>query len=506
MVTLMELAASLPPKLQAQAIGDPALRIAGLTYDSREIKSGWLFVCLKGEKSDGHDYIPQAIEHGAAAIVLSDTNASSLSVPAIVVTDTRLALAHLASEFYGRPSSRLGLTGVTGTNGKTTVTYMVASIFEAQGKTAGIIGTTGVKINGVDVATHWSVSTTPEATELQALFAKMREEGVDEIVMEVSSHAIDQERTARCEFDAAIFTNLTQDHLDYHKTMEAYRATKLRLFCEYPELYGKKPFHASINCDDETGCDLAAQLREDGIDTWTYGVQNADARLRAVNLDVSPGGTRFDVIEKDGPVYAVNLGIGGLFNVQNALAAIGATRCRGVGIEAVQNGLEGLANVPGRFELVPTSGRDFHVLVDYAHTPDGLENVLRSARALNPRRLVCVFGCGGNRDRTKRPIMGRIAAQLADRVIVTSDNPRKEDPDSIIGEIVSGIDNEDGKAKMRVEADRRLAIRIAVHEEARPGDLIVIAGKGHETYQITGESVLDFDDRIVAREEIDACR
>jgi UDP-N-acetylmuramoyl-L-alanyl-D-glutamate--2,6-diaminopimelate ligase len=220
---------------------------------------------------------------------------------------------------------------------------------------------------------------------------------------------------------------------------------------------------------------------------------------------VTPAGTRFQVVEKDGPAYPVSLGIGGLFNVQNALAAIGATRSRGVRVEAVQQGLAQLSNVPGRFETVPTGNRGFHVLVDYAHTPDGLENVLRSARALNPSRLICVFGCGGNRDRTKRPSMGRIATKLADRVIITSDNPRKEDPEFIIDEILAGIDDTDRRNKTRVEADRRLAIRIAVREEAQPGDLIVIAGKGHETYQLVGDQTLDFDDRKVAREEIEAC-
>lgn len=505
MMTLRDLAANLPSRLQARAYGDVDAQITVVTHDSRQARPGALFVCLRGEKSDGHAYIPQAVEAGAAAIVLEQEPDPSLPIPAVRVTDARLALAHLAHEFYDRPSASFGLTGVTGTNGKTTVTYMIASIFETAGKKTGVIGTTGVKIGGVDVETHWSVSTTPEATELQALFAKMRDDAVDEVVMEASSHAIDQNRTACCEFDAAVFTNLTQDHLDYHKTMEAYRAAKSRLFQEYARSYAKKPYHVSINDDDETGRGLAMQAVEDGLDCWTYGISSASAVLTARDVQVSPSATTFVVAEKGGDRYPVELGIGGLFNVQNALAAIGATRSRGVTVESVQKGLATLPNVPGRFELVPTGDRGFHVLVDYAHTPDGLENVLRSARALNPSRLICVFGCGGNRDRGKRPIMGRLATQIADRVIVTSDNPRKEDPGFIIGEILSGISAEDRVSKTRVEPDRRLAIRMALREEARPGDLIVIAGKGHETYQLVGDRVLDFDDRKVAREEIGEC-
>ncbi|MDR3707210.1 MAG: UDP-N-acetylmuramoyl-L-alanyl-D-glutamate--2,6-diaminopimelate ligase [Capsulimonadaceae bacterium] len=504
---LQELAAALPLEFAKEltAGGDLDTEITHVTHDSRQVRPGSLFVCIKGGHSDGHAFIAQALESGAVALAVSDSAAPPHSSPWLHLADTRAALPALAAVLYGRPSEKLGLTGVTGTNGKTTVTYMLDRIFRAAGKKTAVIGTTGVKIGGVDVETHWSVSTTPEATELQELLARMVDEGVDEVIMEVSSHAIDQERTAWCAFDTGVFTNLTQDHLDYHKTMQAYRDVKSRLFDEYARRYAKQDFHVSINVDDETGRDFAALSKAAGRDCWTYAVDAGDARLRATNLNVSPAGTSFTVTESGGESYPVSLRVGGLFNVRNALAAIGAARARGVRIDAVCAGLSSLPCVPGRFEPVDTKGKGYHVLVDYAHTPDGVENVLASARALKPTRLVCVFGCGGDRDRTKRPIMGRIAAELADRVIVTSDNPRSEQPDAIIKEILAGVDQAGGRAKTRIEPDRRRAIRIAVCEEAQEGDLIVIAGKGHETYQIIGSVVHDFDDRKVAREEIDSC-
>ncbi|HEY3331705.1 MAG TPA: UDP-N-acetylmuramoyl-L-alanyl-D-glutamate--2,6-diaminopimelate ligase [Capsulimonadaceae bacterium] len=504
MMTLSDITLDFPAKLQARVIGDPSVEITALTHDSRDVVAGTVFVCLKGEKSDGHRFIPQALAAGAAAIVVSDLPDQPLPVPVVVVTSTRKALPYLAAGFYSRPSSRFGLTGVTGTNGKTTVTYMISSIFAAAGKKTGVIGTTGVKIGGVDVETHWSVSTTPESPELQKLFATMDQAEVDEAVIEVSSHAIDQERTACCEFNTAVFTNLTQDHLDYHKTMGAYSAAKQRLFSEYGRVFAKKPYHVVLNVDDATGRDFTDIGVSEGFDVWTYSVDAPAARIRATQLKVSPSGTDFTVTERGGETYDVRVNIGGLFNVYNALAAIGATRSRGVSVAAVQQGLATLPNVPGRFELVDASAHGFHVLVDYAHTPDGIENVLTSARALKPARLICVFGCGGDRDRTKRPIMGRLATELADRVVITSDNPRTEDPATIIADIVAGIDPALREAKVAIEPDRRAAIRLAIRE-ARQGDLVVIAGKGHETYQLVAGQVLEFDDRKVAREEIDAC-
>lgn len=499
--SLRDLAGDLPAELAANAEGDMSISVTAITHDSREVTPGSLFVALKGDRADGHDFIPQALARGAAALVVSEELPEPVAVPVIRLSNTRRALPYLASAFYGKPSNNFGLSGVTGTNGKTTVTYMLSSIFRAAGRKTGVIGTVGVEIDGKPVETHWSVSTTPESTELQALFSRMWSEGVGEAIMEVSSHALDQERTACCAFDTAIFTNLTQDHLDYHRTMAGYRAAKEKLFTEYPHRFGKPRFAAILNAADETGRAFAESCAALGVPVWTYGAPGAT--IEAADVAVSPAGTTFSVREKGGArSFKVSLAIGGLFNVQNALAAVGAARSRGIAIEDIQAGLANLAAVPGRFELVPTPDKPFHVLVDYAHTPDGLDNLLKSARALRPERLVCVFGCGGNRDRTKRPIMGRMASEMADIAIVTSDNPRKEEPGEIIREILGGIEGGASNPKVRVESDRRLAIRMAVTEVARPGDLVVIAGKGHETYQIVGETIHPFDDRLVVREEL----
>jgi UDP-N-acetylmuramoyl-L-alanyl-D-glutamate--2,6-diaminopimelate ligase len=284
--------------------------------------------------------------------------------------------------------------------------------------------------------------------------------------------------------------------------MDAYRAVKQRLFDDYGKLYAKSPRFASINSDDPTGAIYAKAAQEAGFDVWTYGVNSSDSKVRAKEIEAHPSETKFQVVEKGGQTYPVTLKIGGLFNVSNALAAIAAVRSRGVSVEAVQKGLAALPHVPGRFEPVPTGDLGFHAIVDYAHTPDGLENLLKSAKALNPKRIICVFGCGGDRDRTKRPIMGRLASELADRVVITSDNPRTEDPDFIIEEIVAGIDPELIESKTVIEPDRSEAIRIAILNEAKPGDLVVIAGKGHETYQIVGDRIFHFDDREKVREAI----
>ena len=381
---------------------------------------------------------------------------------------------------------------------------MIASILRAAGRRTGVIGTVGVQLDDEPVETHWSMSTTPESTELQALFAQLYRAGAREVVMEVSSHAIDQERASCCPFDAAVFTNLTQDHLDYHGTMDSYSAAKQRLFTEYATRFAKPEFRAVLNTDDPAGVRYMESCKALGIPIFTYSATGNNASLSAANIEATVRSIRFTAVEDGGEAYPISLPIGGSFNVQNALAAIGAVRSRGIAIADVQRGLARLHGVPGRFEQVPTTGRDYDEIVDYAHTPDGLDNLLRSARALAPSRLICVFGCGGNRDRTKRPIMGRLAAAMADRAIVTSDNPRYEDPDSIISEVLKGIDSADRIDRVTANPDRRAAIRQAIRE-AKPGDLIVIAGKGHEAYQIVGDETLPFDDRAVAAEEIASC-
>ncbi len=488
-------------------MGDQSASFHAMAYDSRQVVAETLFVCLRGERTDGHEYAEEALTGGASVLAVNRDRAAELERlerPMVVVRNTRKALPYLASVFYDNPTRSIDLTGVTGTNGKTTVTFCIAAIMKAAGRKTGLIGTIGVQIDSKPVETKWTTSTTPESLDLQRMFDEMRREQVQSAVIEVTSHAIDQERTACLSFDTAVFTNLTQDHLDYHKSMESYRDTKKRLFTEYPRLYAKPGFSAVLNYDDEAGREYARSAEELGIHVLRYGRTSANLDLVAHDICARADGTTFKAtygVEE----FDVSLPIGGLFNVYNALAAIGVAKIKGIDVEFIQQGLATMAGVPGRFEPVPSDGLGFNVLVDYAHTPDGIENLLNSARALSPKRVVIVFGCGGDRDRTKRPVMGRIAHDLADVVVVTSDNPRTEAPDAIVDEVLAGIEGGKGNPKVRVLVDRRQAIVHAICSEAKPGDLVLIAGKGHETYQIVGNIPLPFDDRIVAREAISSC-
>ena len=502
---LSELIQSLP---DAQRTGND-LEITGLAYDSRQVTPGALFVALRGANSDGHDFIAQAMNKGAAALMIHADRAAGYGahgLPTVAVSDTRTILPLLAAIFYGDPSRQLDLIGVTGTNGKTTTAYMIESIFRTLGERAGLIGTIGAIIDGKAVPLE---RTTPEAPDLQRLFADMVQAGVRRCVMEVSSQGITMNRTAECAFDTGVFTNLTQDHLDAHGTMENYFAEKLRLFTEYPAAFPDKPFNAVVNADDAYGRRIAETLEATGRPVLRYGLQNEAAALRATIEEARPDGTRFTVHfqPSQGSVvsFPVDLRLGGLFQVSNALAAVGVALLRRVPTMAIKNGLEALTGVPGRFELVPTGELGFTVVVDYAHSPDGLENVLKSARALHPARLICVFGCGGDRDAKKRPLMGKISAELADLSILTSDNPRSENPDAILADILAGIEGGAANPSVHMEIDRRRAIEIALCELANPGDLVVIAGKGHETGQTAQGVTVPFDDRVVAREVLASC-
>lgn len=494
------------------AVGPPGqdCPITGLTHDSRAVRPGDLFICLEGERHDGHRFAGDALAAGAAALVVQQDGLAAVGfVPppdTIIVTvpDTRRALAMLACGFYGDPSHQLTLVGVTGTNGKTTTTHMVAAALRASGLRVGTIGTLGASLEGAALD---SMHTTPEADRLQALLAEMRRRGAQAVVMEVSSHALAQGRTDGCAFNAVLFTNITRDHLDFHGSMEDYFEAKARLFAEYPVLYPRpdgRPCVSVINVAEWSGRDLVTRARGDIL---TFTTASNRANLWAEEIMLSAESVRFTACCDVGAGlsrFAVTLPIGGAFQVGNALAAIGAALRLGLSPATIAQGLERMPPVPGRFERVPTGDRGFSVVVDYAHTPDGLENVLRSARALKPRRLLTVFGCGGDRDRTKRPLMGRFAATLSDLAIITSDNPRSEDPDAIIQEILAGIDagNDPGiRAEVRVEPDRRRAIQAAI-SCAQEGDLVLIAGKGHEDYQIIGERTLPFDDRLVAQEAL----
>jgi UDP-N-acetylmuramoyl-L-alanyl-D-glutamate--2,6-diaminopimelate ligase len=489
--------------------GDPEIR--GIAYDSRRVSPGDLFACLPGTRTDGRRFLSDAVTRGAAAVLLEPNGEADSAgfqpgvtpVPALLVPSAREAMARAAAALRGYPSRQLTLVGVTGTNGKTTTTHLVEALFRATGRRTGIIGTLGARIGD-----EWLPGdrTTPEAPDLQALFATMVERGVTAAAMEVSSHALAQHRTLGAEFDAAIFTNLTQDHLDYHGDMDAYFAAKEILFRDYPQRT-EKPFAAVINADDPFGRRLAQSLREDQkregvrpIRVLTYGTEAADADVRATNIRALASGVQFNLhlppaSGSNCQLSTVNcqLQLGGHFNVMNALAAAATGWVLGIPVETIVPALASVKGVPGRFESV-AEGQPFSVIVDYAHSPDGLENVLRAARALNPRRLLVVFGCGGDRDRTKRPLMGAIAAKLADTVFVTSDNPRSEDPNAIIRDILAGMPD----AAIEVEPDRRAAIEAAIRA-AEPGDLVLIAGKGHEDYQIFADRTIHFDDREVAR-------
>jgi UDP-N-acetylmuramoyl-L-alanyl-D-glutamate--2,6-diaminopimelate ligase len=503
---LKDLAAAIPAALRPLLVGSADTSIDSLSYDSRQVFQGVCFVCLKGEKSDGHEFRVDAAHRGAAAFIVDRDRVkdfSDLHFPFITVVNTRAALPYVASAFYNDPTSHLNLVGITGTNGKTTVSFMLAAIWSAAGVKSGVIGTIGASVNGTPFPTNWTVSTTPEALDLQQFFAQLVRDHVTHVALEVTSIAIDQERTAACHFRTAIFTNLTQDHLDYHGTMISYEAAKTRLFAEYPSAF-EKDFVAVINADDPAGVRIAERTKALGIKTVTYSsssTSDVTADYKVTNINAKSESADFTVQEGHAS-YPIHLPVGGLFNISNALAAIAAARVRNVAIDTLQRGLAELGPIPGRFEHVPSPGKQFHIFVDYAHTPDGLENVLKSARALSPKRLVVVFGCGGNRDRTKRPKMGKIAAEIADVVIVTSDNPRNEEPEFIVSEILKGIEGGKENSKVKVEVDRHEAIRMAVCDVAAPGDIIVVAGKGHETYQIVKDKTLPFDDRLVVAEAL----
>lgn len=468
-----------------------------IAYDSRKVVSGAVFVCIRGESFDGHKFIADAVKNGASAIIADNecaVNDLKLEIPYVLVPDSRTALPVIANRLFDYPSKKLKLTGITGTKGKTTTTFLVNAILKQSGLRTGVIGTMGTWIKDVPVP---SSRTTPESVDLQQLFADMIAEGVSAVSMEVSSHALVKHRTAGCEFDTAVFTNLTHDHLDFHNTLDEYFLAKLILFKQYP-LASSKPFTAVINIDDPRGAVVCANTAGRII---TYGITNS-ADIMATNIIASANCVAFDVSSPHGDFH-INLNLGGMFNVYNSLAAIGTAFSYGIEIDDIIAGLQSVSAVDGRFEAVKC-GQDFDVIVDYAHTPDSLINILRAAKEIARGRLIVVFGCGGNRDKAKRPIMGNIASEMADICIITSDNPRKEDPDVIIAEIISGI-KEDSCHHVETISDRLSAIRHAV-EIARPGDMLVIAGKGHETYQEFADHTIHFDDREIVREILSSAK
>jgi UDP-N-acetylmuramoyl-L-alanyl-D-glutamate--2,6-diaminopimelate ligase len=465
----------------------------GVTHDSRRVRPGTIFVALRGLKADGASFAPQAIEAGASAVVAEHAAATPVGVPWIAVRDARLALASLAAEFQGHPSRAMTVVGITGTNGKTTTSYLVSAIFEETGTRCGLIGTVTYRIGARQFA---ATRTTPEAPEVQALMREMVSAGCGACVMEVSSHALALKRVDGMHFAAGVFTNLTRDHLDFHTDMESYFGAKRRLFEMLP---GNAP--AILNVDDPRGVSLV-----EGVERpVTYAI-NRKADVTPGSLSYSLGGLEFEARTPRGSVR-VRSKLVGKPNVYNILAAVATTASLGVPLDAIERGLQELPGVPGRFEVVSAAHDDITVIVDYAHTDDALRNLLETARPLAARRLITLFGAGGDRDRTKRPLMGMVAGRLSDLVVITSDNPRSEEPGRIIDDVKSGAIPEarQSGAEVVTVIDRRDAITQAV-DRATAGDVVLIAGKGHEKYQEVGGRVLPFDDVAVAREALDTRR
>ena len=463
------------------------VNITGISYNSKTTKKGDIFVCLVGEHTDGHEFVKDAVDNGAAAI-LAEREVKGSKVPQVIVSCTRHKIADIADRFYSSPSKGINLIGITGTNGKTTVTHLIQKIFEENGQKCALIGTLCYKLSS-NGEYRDAKHTTPQAPELQATLRMIKDvEKIDNVVMEVSSHALDQNRVGGCRFNGAVLTNLTQDHLDYHITMENYFKAKALLFERL-----KEGNFAVINADDEYG-DRFISVVPENVKVYTYGVKQ-QSDVMAHNIDFSLNGAEFTLVA-NAKEYRVNLHMNGMFSVYNVLAAVTTALAMGIDIEVALRALQNVKGVAGRFEVVVKKPL---VIVDYAHTPDGLENVLKSAREITPEdgKLICLFGCGGDRDATKRPKMGAIAEKLADKIVITSDNPRSEDPQVIITDIIAGLKSVNTE-NVIVEPDRGSAIAL-LKTIANNNDVVVIAGKGHEDYQILKDKTIHFDDREEAR-------
>jgi len=482
--------------------GTMTAEVASIADDSSAVGPGALFIAVKGLRRDGHEFVSEAFRRGAVGAIIEQERLLTQLPDApclLCVPDTRRALRTVATSFYGEPSRRLRMVGITGTNGKTTTSYLVQSILEAAGVKAGVIGTIGYRIGARQLP---STHTTPGLLAVQQLLAQMLDEGMTGVAMEVSSHALAQGRIDGCLFDVAVFTNLTQDHLDFHRTMEEYFSAKRRLFTGLADgYYGKAGAWAVVNHDDAYGRRLAAELPGR---TLTYGLEaGADVTIEGLVSDWS--GIR-GVINDRGRRFSIESPLLGRFNVANLLGAVGAGLALGIEPDRIRTGIGGMRAVPGRFERVAVTGQPFHVIVDYAHTDDALRRLLMAVRELEQGRIIVVFGCGGDRDRGKRPIMGKVAAELAEQVIVTSDNPRSEEPSMIMRDVEAGITAAIAAGGCRVQdyqliEDRGGAIARAI-ALAKPGDAVVLAGKGHEDSQIVGDIRHPFDDRVAAREAL----
>ena len=460
-----------------------AKKVTGITYDSRAVKKGGCFVAVCGAHADGHKFINDAVKNGAVAIVSEQTVKVPSSVTNVVVTDTHIALAELSAAFFGYPSRKIRVVGITGTNGKTTITYLIEAVLKVAGRNVGVVGTVNWRYGGVLMP---APNTTPMSYDLQRLLNEMVKGGVQDVAMEVSSHALHQKRVDFVDFDAAVFTNLTHDHLDYHKTIEEYFEAKKGLFSSLLPSSVKAKKIAVVNIDDGWGRRLVFKCLS--VEVFKYGFDEGDIRL--TSLKISTAGNEMEIKTPWGK-FSCTSRLKGKFNVSNILASVAVLGAFEIPLDVIKLGIEAIANVPGRLEDVPNN-RGFSVFVDYAHTPDALKNVIEALRELKLQRIITVFGCGGDRYSAKRPLMGEVASLLSDVVIVTSDNPRGEDPVNIINDILPGV-KKTGRDYIIAE-DRREAIKKAVGM-AKKGDIILIAGKGHETYQIVGKETRHFDDK-----------
>lgn len=468
-------------------VGDLNIDVDDMNYDSRRVTPNSVFFCIDGFKVDGHDFAVDAVRGGAKVLVLEKDVEVSEGVTKVFVEDSRLAMALMSANFFGRPAEEMKMIGITGTNGKTSITYLLKSILEKSGFKVGLVGTITNMIGNRIIE---SERTTPESLDLQCLLRQMADEGVDIVVMEVSSHSLSLKRVGGCKFDIGVFTNLSQEHLDFHGTLENYRAAKEKLF-ENSEI-------SVINIDDENGKIIAKNIDGEII---PYGISNGNCKVYARDIDITPRGASFNLHLPDKNLR-ISLNIPGIFSVYNSLAAGAVAHVLNIDGYAIKSGLESVYGISGRFELLDTD-TDYSVIIDYAHTPDGLENILETARSITAKRLITLFGCGGDRDREKRPIMGKVAGKYSDLCIITSDNPRTEDPMAIIEDIIPGV--VESRCPYVVIENRRKAIEYAL-SEAKEGDLIILAGKGHENYQILGDKTIHFDEREVVAELLEKGR
>jgi UDP-N-acetylmuramoyl-L-alanyl-D-glutamate--2,6-diaminopimelate ligase len=462
--------------------GDPEAEVTGVSYDSREVRPGHLFICVEGFNWDGHDFAEQAVANGARVLIVQrEVTVESEGVTVIRVKDSRKAMAAVGHVFYGFPSQKLKVIGVTGTNGKTTTTYLIKSILESAGHSVGLMGTIAIRIGDKELP---ALRTTPESLDLHRLFAEMVESGIEYAVMEVSSHSLDLDRVGYVDFDYGIFTNLTRDHLDFHGNMKNYLDAKIKLFKSTDRFN-------IINADDPAKDTILERLKNSPTPAATYGVKNrADFFARDIQVDSS--GVKYNLVWKNGSI-PIEVKIPGMISVYNSLAAAATLLCEGINPDHIRDGLKKVEGVRGRSETIDT-GKGFSVIIDYAHTPDGLENILSTIRGYAKGRVITMFGCGGNRDREKRPMMGEIAGRLSDFVIITSDNPRKEEPHQIIDEILPGVEKT-GCSYICI-VDRKEAIEYAL-EMAAKDDIVVLAGKGHEVYQEFADHKIEFDERKI---------